>query len=106
MAYYFHIAQGLRGCYMPDNAYIVKVETRKQLKDILNSEAYSIRDCGYVGCSKRAIAWLSAEAWRNRKKFTLDIVAPYGWRKQGYPYGVFCSKATRSDYIEYEKENN
>ena len=34
---YFCIAQGLRGCYMPDNAYMVKVNSRKELKAILES---------------------------------------------------------------------
>ena len=32
MAHYFTIMQGLRGCYMPDNAYTIQCETRRDLK--------------------------------------------------------------------------
>jgi hypothetical protein len=99
--FYFHISQGLRGCYMPDNSYAVKVTTRKQLKSILKSGAYYIRDAGFVGCSKRAVQWLAAECWRNRAKATLGSVVPYKYKGQsGYPYGLFCSVATKDDYEE------
>ena len=97
--YFFHVAQGLRGCYMPDNSWVAKVSTRRELKSILESEAESIRDAGFIGCSRKAIAWLAAECWRSRGKFTLDYVAPYKTHGQdGYPYGLFCSAATRQDW--------
>ena len=100
--YYFHISQGLRGCYLPDNAYIVKVKTRRELKEALESEAYYIRDAGFIGCSRRAIAWLASATWKVKGKCTLDYVAPYKNKGQsGYPYGIFCSPANKEDYKEY-----
>lgn len=101
--YYFSISTGLRGCYLPDSAYVVEVKTRRELKNALEWEADSIRDAGFIGCSKRAVAWLAAECWRNRGKATLDFVAPYKERSQeGYPYGLFCSASTKEDYTEEE----
>ena len=103
--YYFNVSQGLRGCYMPDHAYIVAVTTRQELKSVLESEAYYIRNAGFVGCSKRAIAWLAANAWQDKDKATLDAVVPYRNKDQrGYPYGLFCSSATKADYRNYLKE--
>ncbi len=33
MSRYFNVSHGLRGCYMPDNSQIVKVTTRRELKE-------------------------------------------------------------------------
>jgi len=100
-SYYFHVSQGLRGCYLPDNSYVVKVTTRRELKSALESEACYIRDAGFIGCSKRAVAWLATTCWRNRGKATLDYVAEYRNKDQDYyPYGLFCSAATKNDYAE------
>lgn len=107
MSHYFTISQGLRGCYMPDSCYTVRVETRRELKALLESEAYSIRDAGFIGCSKGAIASLAALVWRNRKGFTYDLVSPYKSQGQdSYPYGLFVGHARRADYLEYCAENN
>ncbi len=98
---YFVISQGLRGCYMPDSCQIIRVNTRRELKQYLESEAGYIRQNGYIGLNKRAIAWLAAECWRNRNRATLDFVAPYREKSQdSWPYGLFCSMATRRDYLE------
>lgn len=101
---YFSIYQGLRGCYMPDNAYIVKADTRRVLKAALQWEADSIRDAGGIGMSKRAIAWLANAAWKNRKNMRGEYVTPYRWAYQdNYPnaLGVFTG-ASRSDYLNQE----
>jgi hypothetical protein len=98
---YFTLYHGLRGCYLPDSAFIVRATTRKELKSALASEAYYIRDAGMVGCNKRAIAWLAAAAWRNRRKASGEYVAPYrDARHTHYPYalGVFVG-ASRADYL-------
>lgn len=97
---YFTIYQGLRGGYMPDSAYIIKADTRRELKTSLAWEADSIRDAGGVGLSKRAIASLAAQAWAERKR-ACEIVAPYRWKEQdSYPYalGIFTG-ASRADYL-------
>jgi hypothetical protein len=97
---YFTIWQGLRGCYMPDAAYIIKADTRRNLKAALQWEADSIRDAGGVGMSKKAVSWLAAIAWRNRKA-SGEYVAPYRWKDQDHsPYalGVFTG-ATRVEYL-------
>ncbi len=109
MSKYFTISQGLRGCYMPDSVYTVKVDTRRELKEILDSEASSIRDMeSTIGCSKRAIAWLANASWQEAKKKTpayLPFVSPWGYRNQvsEYPYGIFCSVATRAEYLENQE---
>ena len=102
---YFTIWQGLRGCYIPDSAYIIKADTRRELKTALSWEAYSIRDAGGVGMSNRAIAWLANAAWVNRRNVSGEYVAPYKWAgMDSYPYalGVFTG-ATRADYMEQEQ---
>ena len=102
---YFTIYQGLRGCYMPDSAYTIRAATRRELKEALAWEADSIRDAGHIGCSKRAIAWLAAAAWRQRKAVSGEYVAPYRRTDQThYPYalGVFVG-ATRQDYLDSQE---
>ena len=98
---YFTIHQGLRGCYMPDSAYIIRANTRRELKSALAWEADSIRDAGGVGMNKRAIAWLANAAWKARKS-SGEYVAPYGWKgmdSRPYALGVFTA-ATRAEYLE------
>lgn len=105
MAHYFTIMQGLRGCYMPDNAHTIQCATRRELKSALESEAYYIRDAGFVGCNKRDIAALAAECWRRRKGWQYDLVAPYRNADQdSYPYGLMVAHATRAEYMEYIAE--
>ena len=101
---YFTLWQGLRGCYMPDSAYVIEAGTRRELKRALAWEAESIRDAGGVGMSKRAVAWLANAAWKARKAQG-EYVAPYRWQYQdSYPYalGVFTG-ATRADYLAQEE---
>ncbi|TIT73389.1 MAG: hypothetical protein E5W57_28230 [Mesorhizobium sp.] len=81
MSKYFHIMTGLRGCYMPDNAYVIRVDTRRELKAAIEDEARLCRDSGFVGCSKSAVASLAAAAWREAHKRNPSIyphVAPFG----------------------------
>jgi len=103
MSKYFHISQGLRGCYMPDNAYVIRADTRRQLKAALAWEADSLRDAGAIGCSKRAIAWLANAAWKasqDKRNPVGDYVAPYRFPSQdSYCMGLFASVATRADYL-------
>lgn len=100
---YFQIGNGLRGCYMPDSAYIIRATTRRELKSALQWEADSIRDAGGVGMNKRAIAWLANAAWRNRKGGG-EYVAPYRWQGQDYyPYGLMVWPASRAEFVEYQE---
>ena len=97
---YFTLYQGLRGCYMPDSAYAIKADTRRELKAALQWEADSIKDAGGIGMNKKAIAWLANAAWKNRKA-QYEYVAPYRWKgMDSYPYalGVFTG-TSRSDYL-------
>ena len=73
---YFSISTGLRGCYMPDNAYVIQVDTRRELKAAIESEARDYRDAGFVGANKKAIAYIAAIAWRNRRKMQLPYALP------------------------------
>ena len=102
---YFTLYQGLRGCYMPDSAYTIRATTRRDLKSALQWEANNIRDAGHVGCSKRAISWLAATAWRQRKASSGEYVAPYRRTDQThYPYalGVFVG-VSRQDYLDSQE---
>lgn len=104
---YFNISNGLRGCYMPDNAYIVRCDTRRALKAALEYEARDMRDAGFTGANKRAVASVAAQVWRDSRKarksaydFALPLIPPHISRTSGnYCYGVFVSHATRADYL-------
>ena len=99
---YFSIYTGLRGMYMPDGAYIIKADTRRELKRALQWEAESIRESGGIGMSKKAIAWLANAAWKNRNA-SGDYIAPYRYACHGkgnFPFalGVFTGM-TRVEYL-------
>lgn len=106
MAYFF-LSTGLRGCYMPDSVYAIRVTTRRELKAMIADECRDLYDAGFVGTSKRAIAQFAAEAWRRRNdpRWTLDLVLPYRRADQAgnWCFGVFLSRATRREYIEYKE---
>jgi len=56
---YFHVSSGLRGCYMPDSARIIRCQTRRELKSHWG---------GAAGLSKRAIAHFVARVWRDAQQ--------------------------------------
>ena len=100
---YFHVSHGLRGCYMPSDTYVIKADTRRELREAIAYEARSYREAGYVGASERAISAIAAAAWRDRAKFDLPYALPLapGHARQNYCFGVFVSSATRAEYLEY-----
>lgn len=104
---YFTISNGLRGCYMPDNCYVVRVTTRRELKNIIASEASDYRDAGFVGVNKRAIAHIAAIAWKEAKKarpaylpYCLPLAPSHA--RHNYCHGIFISVATRAEYREHQ----
>lgn len=110
MSKYFTIATGMRCCYSPDNACIVCVDSRKELKAIIENEARYIRDAGLIGANKREVASTVADIWRNLKakvKSPYSFVVPYGYKKGGYkPYAIQVGHSTRADYLAYIEENS
>lgn len=102
-AHYFFLSAGLRGGYMPDSGYHVRVTSRRELKSLVESEANYRRD-GTVGLSRRAVTAFVAEAWRRRddSRWTLDLALPF--RDAGaldpshYPNAIFLSRSTRAEY--------
>lgn len=88
MSRYFHITHGLRGCYMPDSVWIARVETRRELKDIIHAECEDM--------SKRNVAWLAAQVWR--KGNVGSYVVP-----TGPGYGLHVMQASRAEYLESQK---
>ncbi len=95
---YFHISNGLRGCYMPDSAYVIKCQTRRELKAAIESQAGDM-----IGASKKAIASVAAIQWKTRNgglPYCLPLKAEHG---DGYSYGVFVSEASRREYRDYCK---
>lgn len=105
MAYFF-IEYGLRGAYADGNGFIVKANTRKELRAIIESEARSIE--GH-GASKRMISWLANAAWgrhTGRNGGYLPYVLPI--KPSGcssYSWGIYCDVSSRKDYADYLKHN-
>lgn len=107
MSKYFSVSTGLRGCFLPDTVHVIKVDTRRELKSAIAWEAESYADAGFVGASKKAVAWLAAEGWREAHKPSpsfLSLCLPLAREKgSGYAFGIFVAPATRSDYLEQEQ---
>ena len=106
MSRYFFISHGLRGCYMPDDCYVIKAKTRRELKAALAAQADMLRNESIVGLNRVAIASAVAQVWRNPAQ-RLDSVVPYRDCEScdsGYPFGLFVSNATRNDYVAQENE--
>jgi hypothetical protein len=109
MAKYFTIMHGLRGCYMPDGEpYVVMVKTRRELKEAIKSEADMVDSGATIGLSKRAIAQFAAICWRESHKknpaylpYCLPTKEP---EQTSYSYGIFCSVASRHEFLEHEKQ--
>jgi len=95
---YFQIMQGMRGCYLPDNAYIIRADTRRELKRAIAWDADSTADGGFVGLSKRNVAWAAAHAWRKGSK---GAILPYGYKGESKGFSIEISRTTRADYLEY-----
>lgn len=101
---YFNIMSELRGCYSDNESMqIVQCNTRRDLKSIIESECYYLRDAGAIGLNKRAIAWLANSAWKARRGGSIyPHVMPFRYQHQsGWPMGVMVSSATRADYKEF-----
>jgi len=107
---YFTIMSGLRGCYMPDSAYVVACSTRRELKSVIASEASGWAD-GFTGGSQRAIAALAANAWREAGKRRPDWLpyclplSPNGNRGNA-SHGIFAGVATRREYLDHCRDND
>ena len=108
MAKYFTIMHGLRGCYMPDSdPCVIMVKTRRELKAAIQSEADMVDSGETIGLGKKAIAQFAALCWREAHK-AKPAYLPYclATKERGqssYSYGIFCSVASRRDYLEYLK---
>ena len=103
--FYFSLSHGLRGAYCDGEGYILKANTRRELKEAIAYEANNYKDGGYIGANKKSIAWLAATAWRNRKGFNLPYALPLApsHNKKNYCFGVFVSTASKDDFLEQEK---
>jgi len=103
---YFHISSGPRGCYMPDNAAVIYVKTRRELRAAIAYEAECYREAGFVGANARAVSAVATAAWRERSltlPYALPLAPPHA--RRNYCHGVFVSRATRDDYRDYVRES-
>ena len=94
---YFAIMIGLRGCYMPDSSYAVKVATRRELRGILQDE-YNATAPEDAPARKREIASVAAALWRRRptdRDSYLSTVLP-----TGPGYGIQVNPISRAEYLE------
>lgn len=109
---YFNIANGLRGCYMPDNSYVAQFNTRKELKRFVEYEAMEMIEAYGFGFSKRDRATIVAQIWKEvtgkQKKSVYPYAIGFGSTRDtsNRPYGLMIGHATRAEFIEYCKEEN
>lgn len=104
MSRYYHISNGLRGCYLPDNSYIVRVDTRRELKNLIIFECAQMAEAYGRGSSARDVVALVARIWRDHRVAGLDYVFSFSQDDgQSWPFGLFVSRATRADFVEYTK---
>ena len=106
MAHYFFISTGLRGAYLSDNGYFVKVNSRKELKAYVEAEFNDIKDAGYC-ISKKELVSSVADIWRNLKaarRSPYPFVVSYGFR-HGYSANkcnaIHIMHATKAEYDEF-----
>ena len=105
MSRYFHISSGLRGCYMPDAQWIARVDTRRELRSIVEYESNSMRDAYGHGGSKRQISAAVAQVWAGYRTQHLDSVVSFGRDRTSLPFGVFIAPASRADYLASQEES-
>lgn len=109
MSRYFNVSTGLRGCYMADSSYEIRVDTRRELRAVIASELDSYRDAGFLGATDRAAGTLAAAAWRESRKpcpSYLPYCAPVAdGLGADYCQGVFVVSSTRADWLAYEGES-
>jgi hypothetical protein len=97
---YFNISNGLRGCYMPDNSFVVEADSIAGLHVVLEGEARYMVDAGYKGASKYNIKRLAREAWENNSY--LPCVCPLKpAHTSDYSYGLFVGTCTKDEYDDY-----
>ena len=99
---------------MPDSTpYVVMVTTRRALKMAIEYEASLLGDM--VGLSKTAIARCAANSWyeANKEKngqgkpsYLPHCLPCKDAGQRDYSYGIFVSVASRSEYLESQKEGN
>lgn len=107
MPRYFTISSGLRFCYLPDSAFVARVDSRRELKPLLADESERTREGLAFGGSKREVAWLAAQLWRESsprfkgKRSPYPYCLPFGDKRgEGRHYGLFASIATRKEWEE------
>ena len=96
---------------MPDSTpWVLMARTRRELKDAIVSECDVASSDATVGLSKRDIASFVAECWREAHKpkpAFLPYCLPCKERGQtSYSYGVFCSVATRQEYLAFDERTD
>jgi len=104
---YFHISNGLRGCYMPDNSSCIAVKTRRELKAAIAYDASDMREAYGIGGSKKDVTAFAALCWREAQKSKpayLPFCLPFARDPGKYAFGIFVSVATRREYLEHVKE--
>jgi hypothetical protein len=107
---YFTIMAELRGCYADnDSAFTIRCDTRRALKQALEAEARDLRDAGAIGLSKRAVASLAADAWRNRNDSSPYATVAgfrYSWHSPGNDcMGLMVFNATRAEWLAEQESD-
>ena len=105
MTKYFRIASGLRGAYIDDSSFLVAVDTRRELRAIVERECELSREAYGFGGAKRLIAGTVAAAWVRFAPYPYVIGFGRSRSIRDRPFGVFISRETKADFEEWSKAN-
>lgn len=102
---YFWIAQGLRGCDLPDNGFCVEAESKERLHACVAWECRYAKEAYGYGGTKRELAWAVNFIWNNPHYGQLVTIGFGRSRlRKDRPFGVFISQATENEFREANKE--
>jgi hypothetical protein len=104
---YLHIMCGLRGCYLPDVSYIVAVTKRREIADIIRTEALCQAGEGEptIGLDDHRLSWLTQAVWEGH-----SALLPWGYKPEGAskhhcgsgrwprPYSIAVCPSSRDEY--------
>jgi hypothetical protein len=96
---YFTMMRGLRGCYMPDDVWVIKVTSQKQLLQYVMEELEAMSAPVGKGEARTYVK----ECWRRHRTLTLPLVLPTDAEKT---YGIHLSHATRGEWEEFINEGD
>lgn len=107
---YFNVVNGLRGCLVPDSAFVARVTTRRDLHAIIAGECAILREAYRFGGSQKELSRVTQALWRETRKgarkATLPHAIGFGDKAGQLTYGLHVGHATREDWEEYQSQDD